>query len=101
MKKIVGVVIIGLLVVMLLLVARAHQDTGLQENSVYESRLFVIGLFRIDLHAYEITGCVSLGYTMVSFLCFKRSTSTMMGPILIGGLPPLVLTLRYNPALRQ
>ena len=91
MKKIVGVVIIGLVVAMLLPVARAHQDTGLQEISVYESRLFANGLFCIDPHADEITGCVCVGYTMVSLLCFKRSTSTMIG------LPPL-LTVRYNPA---
>lgn len=99
MKKIVGILVIGLLIATIIPVGGAsHPSTGIKDNMGYESRLFEIGLVRIDPHNYKLTGFVFFGINDGEVLVLQKIDIQFEGTIQAGGLPPFMYTIRYNPA---
>lgn len=98
-KKIVGLLVIGLVFAFVFPVGSSYLlDSIEKENKEYESTLFVIGFLRVDTSNFEITGFALFGMNNGQVLLSKKIDIQYDGsPILVGGFPPFINTIRYNP----
>ncbi len=99
-RKVIGIVIVGLLIATMIPLGSAQsQESKEKANSEYESKLFAIGFIRIQSDTCEITGFALVGMNTGQLLVLQKIDIQYDGtPIMVGGLPPLIFIVRYNPA---
>jgi len=99
-KKVVGILVVGLLMITVFPIGSSYiQKTDEKVKTNFESKLFGIGLIQIDSFNYQIKGFVLLGMNDDQVLLLKKIDIKYDGSsIQIGGIPPFVFNINYNPA---
>jgi hypothetical protein len=99
-KKVIGILVVGLLMATVFPVASMYiGETEKKVNIDFESKLLGIGLIRIDSAIYEIKGLVLFGMNDGQVLVLKKIDIKCDGPpLFVGGLPPFIINIKYNPA---
>jgi hypothetical protein len=97
MKKVMGLVIIGVVFTAMLPIGCA-QNPQTQPADEYV-KFFGVGFIRIDSFNHEISGYVIYGNNNGETIVATHISLKYNGsPILVGGLPPLFVRVKYIPA---
>ena len=101
-KKVIGILIVGILIATALSCANASNNKTEQEEDamVYESRIFGLGLVRINTFTHAIKGFVVYGINDGEIISMQFvNINYEEADELFAGFIPLVFFIRYNPAL--
>jgi hypothetical protein len=100
-RKVIVILIVGLLMVTVFpgVNAAIHKTDQKEDTTAYESRLFGIGIVRINGFTHVIKGFVIYGINdgQVISMEFINIKYTEVDEVFVGYCTPLIFFFRYNP----